>query len=80
MWRIFFFGEKIYIFLKVFTDSRDFDVLIISYFFLLLGCVIFVWLSLMIFKDRLLVVYVGILSLGIGDIMVFVVGYNFGFM
>jgi len=75
VWRIPPLGEKIHTFLKAFTDSRDSDVLIISHFSLLLGCAIPVWLSS---TDRPLTAYAGILSLGIGDTMASVVGYNFG--
>lgn len=77
VWRIPPLGEKIHSFLKAFTDSRDSDVLIISHFSLLLGCAIPVWLSS---TDRPLAAYAGILSLGIGDTMASVVGYNFGSM
>lgn len=80
VWRIPPLGEKIHTFLKAFTDSRDSDVLIISHFSLLLGCAIPVWLSSTISKDRPLAAYAGILSLGIGDTMASVVGYNFGSM
>jgi dolichol kinase len=67
-------------FLKAFTDSRDSDVLIISHFSLLLGCAIPIWLSSTMAQDRPLAAYAGILSLGIGDTMASVVGYNFGSM
>lgn len=80
VWRIPPFGEKIQTFLKAFTDSRDSEVLIISHFSLLLGCAIPIWLSSTIAVDRPLAAYAGILSLGIGDTMASVVGYNFGSM
>ena len=80
VWRIPPLGEKIQTFLKAFTDSRDSDVLIISHFSLLLGCAIPIWLSSTIAKDRPLAAYAGIVSLGIGDTMASLVGYNFGSM
>jgi dolichol kinase len=80
VWRIPPLGEKIQTFLKAFTDSRDSDVLIISHFSLLLGCAIPIWLSSTMAQDRPLAAYAGILSLGIGDTMASVVGYNFGSM
>ncbi|KAG0628467.1 hypothetical protein M758_1G029100 [Ceratodon purpureus] len=73
-------GEKIHTFLEAFTDSRDSGVLIISHFSLLLGCAIPVWLSSTTAEDRPLAAYAGILSLGIGDTMASVIGYNFGSM
>lgn len=80
VWRIPPLGEKIHIFLKSFTDSRDSDILIISHFSLLLGCAVPVWLSTTTSKDRQLAAYAGILSLGIGDTVASVVGFNFGSM
>jgi dolichol kinase len=78
VWQIPPFGEAVHRFLKAFTDSRDSDLLIVSHFSLLLGCAVPVWLSTSPFMDRPLAPYAGILSLGIGDTMASVIGYNFG--
>lgn len=77
IWRIPPFGEHVHGFLKAFTDSRDSGVLIISHFSLLLGCAIPVWLSSTL-NPQPLAAYAGILSLGIGDTMASVIGYNYG--
>lgn len=77
IWRIPPFGEQVHGFLKAFTDSRDSGVLIISHFSLLLGCAIPVWLSSAL-NPKPLAAYAGILSLGIGDTMASVIGYNYG--
>ncbi|CAM6085856.1 unnamed protein product [Calypogeia fissa] len=70
-------GHQIENFMKPFTDHRDSGVLIISHFSLLLGCALPVWLNSGS-GDRPLASYAGILSLGIGDTMASVIGYNFG--
>ncbi|MCO5581417.1 hypothetical protein L7F22_035301 [Adiantum nelumboides] len=71
-------GEIVHKFMTAFTDSRDSDLLIISHFSLLLGCALPVWLCGSSTHDRPLAPFAGVLSLGIGDTMASVAGYNFG--
>lgn len=77
VWRLPPIGHSIEEFMKPFTDHRDSDVLIISHFSLLLGCALPVWLNSGPVHNPL-ASYAGILSLGIGDTMASVIGYNFG--
>lgn len=72
------FGRPIDAFMQAFVDSRDSGALIASHFSLLLGCAVPVWLSRQGASDRPLAPFAGILSLGIGDTMASVVGYQFG--
>ncbi|KAI5083285.1 hypothetical protein GOP47_0003503 [Adiantum capillus-veneris] len=71
-------GEAVHKFMTAFTDTRDSDLLIISHFSLLLGCALPLWLSGSSTHDRPLAPFAGVLSLGIGDTMASVAGYNFG--
>ncbi|MCO5547477.1 hypothetical protein L7F22_000927 [Adiantum nelumboides] len=71
-------GEVVHKFMTAFTDTRDSDLLIISHFSLLLGCALPVWLCGSSTHDRPLAPFAGVLSLGIGDTMASVAGYNFG--
>lgn len=70
-------GEFVYKFMMAFTDSRDSDLLIISHFSLLLGCALPLWFTNSL-SDRPLAPFAGVFSLGIGDTMASVVGYNWG--
>eukprot|EP00271_Cylindrocystis_brebissonii_P006470 TRINITY_DN19260_c0_g1_i1.p2 TRINITY_DN19260_c0_g1~~TRINITY_DN19260_c0_g1_i1.p2 ORF type:complete len:294 (+),score=36.32 TRINITY_DN19260_c0_g1_i1:1783-2664(+) len=71
-------GAHIDSFMRAFIDSRDGGALIVSHFSLLLGCALPLWLSNPERADRTLAPFAGIISLGIGDTMASVVGFQFG--
>lgn len=70
-------SDFVHRYMTAFTDSRDSELLIISHFSLLLGCALPLWVSNSV-NDKPLAAFAGIFSLGIGDTMASVVGYNFG--
>ncbi|KAL5525875.1 hypothetical protein ACEPAG_7213 [Sanghuangporus baumii] len=68
------FGAAIHVFLTEFVDDKDNGTAILSHFYLLTGCASTVWLE---DRSRLLL-FTGVLVLGIGDAMASVIGRRVG--
>lgn len=68
------FGAAIHIFMNEFLDHRDGGTAILSHFYLLTGCAGSVWLE----DPSPILLYTGVLTLGVGDAAASLIGRKFG--
>ncbi|KAG6373418.1 Fph type histidine kinase [Boletus reticuloceps] len=71
---IYPFGAAVHLFMNEFLDYKDRGTAILSHFYLLTGCAGSVWLE----GPSRILVYTGILVLGVGDALASIVGKRFG--
>lgn len=72
------YGLVLHKLLKKFTDARDAGPLITSHFYLLLGCALPLWQSIIQESNDKLCFILGVLILGIGDMMASFIGVLYG--
>ena len=77
------FGEMVHGYLAPFVDERDSGPLILTHVYLLIGCALPLWLFPLDYHKLsdngcALILYSGVLSIGIGDAAASVVGVKFG--
>ena len=76
--RVFRIHEILSRYMLSFTDERDMGTIVLSHFYLLVGCAITIWLVPRSVIKNVLPASAGILSVGVGDAVAAVVGTFFG--
>ncbi|KAG8213069.1 Fph type histidine kinase [Butyriboletus roseoflavus] len=71
---IYPFGAAVHLFMNEFLDQKDRGTAILSHFYLLTGCAGSVWLE----GPSRILMYTGILALGVGDALASIVGKRIG--
>ncbi|RXW24262.1 hypothetical protein EST38_g1596 [Candolleomyces aberdarensis] len=71
---IYPFGAAVHLFLNEFLDHRDSGTAILSHFYLLTGCSGSVWLE----DPSKILLYTGVLTLGVGDAAASIIGRRLG--
>lgn len=69
------FGAAVHVFMNEFLDSKDSGTAILSHFYLLTGCANSVWFE----GPSRLLLFTGILALGVGDALASIVGKRLGY-